>query len=298
MFLITSIRIVYRAFEKWSEDGGLRLGAALAYYALFSIPPLVLISVHITGAVFGEEAARGEIKKQLIAMMGEDVAGNVQGMIKQASEPQDTSWTPTVSALFLIIAALGAFLHMRGALCTIWKIEPPRGNGWLGMVWDYVLSVGMVFLLALLLLISIAVGLAIPVFRKMVHVEALDDGQFWRWFEVVTAFVFHTVLFAISYRTLSGGQISWGYVWYGSFIAAILFTLGRTLLSYYIEYSNPASMYGAAGSIVIFLIWVYYSSQVLFFGAELIQARRTRYEWLYGEPKPGDANGSLRPGAN
>src|SRR5262249_16244754 len=96
-------------------------------------------------------------------------------------------------------------------------------------------------------------------------------------------FGFLTILFAIAYRTLSGGRIPWGYVWYGSIIAAVLFTLGKTLLGYYIEYSNPASMYGAAGSIVAFLIWVYYSSQGLFFGGELIQARRTRYDWLYGQ---------------
>src|SRR5207244_4308460 len=151
------------------------------------------------------------------------------------------------------------------------------------MLWDYTLSLFMVFLTALMLLISLAVGLTIPHIQKRLHPEMLDVDTFWRWVEVGTSFAFLTALFAASYRTLSGGRISWGYVWYGSVIAAILFTLGKTLLSYYIEYSDPESMYGAAGSVVIFLIWVYYSSQVLFFGAELIQARRTRHEWLFGQ---------------
>ena len=283
MFLITSIRIVIRACEKWSENGGTRLGAALAYYALFSVAPLLLIAVHIAGGVFGEEAAKGEVRSRLKAIMGEEVAVNVEGMVKDAAEPRDTNWTSTVSLLFLLVAALGAFLHVRGALCTIWKLEPPKGNSWLGMLWDYALSLLMVCITAIMLLISLACGLVIPLLRKTMQIRLLDDERYWEWIEVGGSFFFLTILFAASYRTLSGGRIPWGYVWYGSLIATVLFTLGRKLLSYYIEYSNPASMYGAAGSVVVFLIWVYYSSQVLFFGAELIQARRTRHEWLYGQ---------------
>jgi membrane protein len=283
MFLTTSFRIVYRAAQKWSENGGTRLGAALAYYALFSIAPLLLVAVHIAGGIFGEDAARGEVRKQLKSMMGEDVADNIEGMVKQASQPRDTHWTPGVSVLFLIGAALGAFLHVRGSLCMIWKLEPPRGNTWLGLLWDYTLSLLMVFVTALMLLISLACGLVVPLLRKTMQTRLLDDEQYWQWVEIAGSFGFLTILFAVMYHTLSGGRIPWGYVWYGSFIAALLFTVGKTLLGSYLEYSNPASMYGAAGSAVVFLIWVYYSSQVLFFGAELIQARRTRREWLYGQ---------------
>jgi membrane protein len=283
MFPLTSIRIVYRACEKWSENGGTRLGAALAYYALFSIAPLLLIAVHIAGAIFGEDAARGEVRKHLNAMMGEEVAVNVEGMVKHAAEPQDTNWTPTVSMLVLLGAALGAFLHVRGALCMIWKLDPPRGSGWLGMLLDYVLSLVMVFITAIMLLVSMTVGLVIPFVQKTMQEKLLVEEQYWHWIEIAGSFSFLVILFAASYRTLSWGRIPWGYVWYGSFIAAILFTLGKILLGYYILYSNPASVYGAAGSAVVFLIWVYYSSQVLFFGAELIQARRTRHEWMDGQ---------------
>jgi membrane protein len=287
MFLVTSIRIVYRACEKWSENADMRLGAALAYYALFSIAPLLLIAVHVAGAVFGEEAAKGEVRKHLRALMGDEVAADVEVVVKQASEPQDTHWTPAVSVLFLFAAALGAFLHVRGALCMIWKLAPPSGNGWLGILWDYVLSLFMVFITATMLLLSMAFALIVPVLQNTMQERFLPDERYWHWVEIAGSFAFVTILFAVSYWTLSGGRIAWRYVWYGSFIGALLFTLGKTLLSYYILYSNPASVYGAAGSAVVFLIWVYYSSQVLFFAAELIQARRTRQEWLYGQSPGG-----------
>lgn len=283
MFPITSYHIIYRACEKWSENGGTRQGAALSYYTLFSIAPLLLIAVHVTGAVFGENAARGEVRKQLNTIMGPEIAQEVEGMIKTAGEPQDTMWTPTVSVLFLIVAALGAFLHVRSALCTIWKLAPPAGNGWLGMLWDYALSLIMVCITATMLLVSLACGLVIPYLQKTMQEHRLDDESYWPSVEIGSSFFFLTLLFAASYRILSGGRIGWGYVTYGSIIASVLFGVGKTLLSYYIVYSGTATMYGAAGSLVVFLVWVYYSSQILFFGAELIQARRTRYEWLYGQ---------------
>jgi membrane protein len=274
MFLSTSLRIIYRACEKWSANADSRLGAALAYYALFSIAPLLLIAIYITGAIFGPEAARGQVHQQLDTLMGPDIALVVEKMVENAT-PSNNNWTPSISIALLVIAALGAFLHVRGALCTIWKLEPPRGNSWLGLVWDYTLALIMVFITAVLLLVSLACALVVPILRKFLYIEFP-----WHWIEPVSSFVFLTLLFAAVYRILSGGRIPWGYVWYGSVIASVLFVIGKTVLSYYLVYTGTASMYGAAGSMVVFLMWVYYSSQILFFGAELIEARRTRYEWM------------------
>lgn len=279
MIIVTSCRVLYRACEKWSENGGTRLGAAFAYYALFSIAPLMLIAVAIAGEIFGKDAAEGEVHKQLESIMGEVTAAAVEKMVENTSQASNAGWAPALSVAFLLAASLGAFLNARNALCTIWNLEPPHGNGWLGMLWDYCLSLIMVFITATMLLLSLAVGLVLPILQRlMIHHE-----KYWHWVEIGSSFVFLTILFAASYRILSGGRIPWGYVWYGAFIAAVLFTIGKTLLSYYIVYSGTESMYGAAGSVVVFLMWVYYSSQILFFGAELIQARRTRYEWLYGQ---------------
>jgi membrane protein len=279
MFPITSFRILYRACENWSANGDSRLGAALAYYTLFSIAPLLLIAVQITGAVFGKSAALGKVHDQLEWMMGTDIAKSVEKMVESAGEQQASSWTSSLSFVFLIVAALGAFLHARTALCTIWKLDPPRGNTWLGILWDYCLALVMVFFTAILLFMSLGCSVAIEILKKHgILKEDLD--QYWQWFELGGSFFFLTILFATSYRILSGGRVAWGYVWYGSFIAAVLFTIGKTLFSYYTVYFAPASIYGAAGSVVVLLMWVYYSSQTLFFGAELIQARRTRREWM------------------
>jgi membrane protein len=133
-----------------------------------------------------------------------------------------------------------------------------------------------------MLLCSLLLGLVIPMIQNNLSRVVADQDAYWHYVEIASSFVFLTILFAASYRVLSGGRIPWGYVWYGSFIAAVMFTLGKTVLSYYIVHSGTTTMYGAAGSVIVFLVWVYYSSQILFFGAELIQARRTRFEWLYG----------------
>lgn len=280
MFPMTSLQIIYRAGQKWSENGGTRFGAALAYYALFSIAPMLLIAVHSAGAVFGEDAAKGKVHEQLASLMGDDIAKVVEKMVESAGQPQQTFWTPIVSVIFLVAGALGAFLHMRGALCIIWKLEPPHGNSWLGMLLDYFLAVVMVFIIATLLLTSLACSLVVPILKRIMRDTPVPIDDSLEWIEMGASFVFLIILFAVSYRTLSGGRIPWGYVCYGAVIAAILFTIGKILVGYYIIYSGAASMYGAAGSLVVFLMWVYYSSQTLFFGAELIQARRTRQEWL------------------
>jgi membrane protein len=289
MSLKSSLRILYRAIEKWSENGGMRLGAALSYYTLFSISPLLLIALYVSGAVFGEDAARGRVHAQLNSLMGDNVAKAVEKMVEKAAEPQETQWTPWLSFALMIVAALGAFLYLRSTLCIIWRLEPPHGNTWLGMLWDYTLAVIMVFIVAILLLAALAASLVIPIVQKMMQEQLLAHEHYLQWIEIATSFAFLTLLFACCYRVLSGGRISWGYVWYGSFIAAVLFTIGKTLLAFYLVYSGTADAYGAAGSVVVFLVWVYYSSQVLFFGAELIQARRTRHEWMDGpkqEPPP------------
>jgi membrane protein len=286
---ITSLRILRRACEQWSANGDSRLGAALAYYTLFSVAPLLLIAMQIAGAVFGEDAAKGKVKDQLVAMMGPEIAAAVEKMVENAAEPHTTTWASIVSIVLLVVAALGAFLHVRTALCMIWKLEPPHGNSWLGILMDYGLALLMVFLIAVLLLISLAFSLAVPIMQRLMQAGHLDVAQHWQWVELVGSFLFLTILFATSYRILSGGRVPWGYVWYASIIASILFTIGKTLLSYYLVYTGTASMYGAAGSVVVFMMWVYYSSQILFFGAELVQARRTRFEWMNAKPSEPEA---------
>jgi membrane protein len=275
--MVTSWQIVVRAGKQWIANRDSRMGAALAYYAMFSMAPLLVIAVMIAGMVFGEDAALGRIHEHLSDLVGPEIATTIERLVENASQ-MSGGWTPSVSIAILLVGSLGMFIHMRNTLSDIWKIEPPRGNTLLGIAWDYTLALSMVLFCGLLLIASLVTSMLVRIF-----LEALEEwvpGLPWDWVDLGLSFLYLTILFAAVYRILSGGRIALRNVAYGSLVAAALFTLGKTLLSYYLVYSSTASIYGAAGSLVVFLIWVYYSSQILFFGAEIIQARRTQDEWM------------------
>jgi membrane protein len=295
MFLGTSARIILRAFKQWGENKDTRLGAALAYYTLFSITPLLVFAITVASMVFDEQKARANVFHHLETNMDEASAEAIKTLLEKAPKPKG-NLAPIIGLAMMMIGALGMFLHVRGSLCTIWRLEPPRGNTILGMVFDYVLALIMVFVTGILLLASLAASTVLPLVIEWVEQKVPDTDFHWRLVEMGISMFFLMLVFATIYRVLSGYRIPWRYVWYGSLIAALLFTLGKTLMGYYLLYFSPASVYGAAGSVMVFLLWVYYSSLILFFGAELIQARRTRKDWLAGKPQPAN-NGPAQPGA-
>ena len=280
MPFVTGFRIILRAGQQWVANQDSRLGAALAYYTLFSIAPLLLIATFIAGMIFGEDAARGQVAKQLEEVMGKEPAETVQNLVKNASQPRAGALASIMSITVLVIGALTIFLHVRGALCTIWRLEPPHENTVLQFLVDYSLALVMVLCTGVLLLVSLAASMAIPLLRDVLQKNIPGFDYVWQLLEIGVSLLFFTLLFAAIYWILSGRRIALRYVIYGSFVSSVLFTLGKVGISFYLVYTSTASTYGAAGSLVVFLVWVYYSSQVLFFGAELIQARRTRKEWL------------------
>jgi membrane protein len=288
MFIVTSCRILFRAGRMWSTNQDARAGAALAYYTLFSIAPLLVLAIHIAGIFYGDDAAKGKVAEHLHSVVGPDSAKMIQSLIENTDKTRDTSfWTSRFSLVMLVVASLSLFLNLRSSLCKIWKLEPPRGSTVLGVLLDYFLALVMVFVSGVLLLTSLAASFIVPILHGVIQDNVPFDLALAQYVELASSFVFLTILFASTFRILSGSRIPWGYVWYGSVISAILFTLGKTLLGYYFVYTRAASTYGAAGSLVVFLMWVYYSAQILFFGAELIQARRTRRDWLNGKtPDP------------
>jgi membrane protein len=257
-----------------------RLGAALSYYTLFSIAPLLVIAIHIAGLFFGEDAARGKVVEHLSSMIDKESAQAIQKLVESAAQPKSGDWAPLVSFGVLVVGALSVFLHVRGALCTIWKLEPPQGNTILGVVMDYLLALAMVLCTGVLLLLSLAASMLVPIFRDLMDRQFPGNGFQWQILEFGLSVLFLTLLFTAIFRILSGQRIPWKYALYGALITSLLFSIGKVALGMYLVYTGTASMYGAAGSLVVFLIWVYYSSQILFFGAELVQARRTRGEWM------------------
>jgi membrane protein len=280
MFPKTSLRIFLRAIQQFDANKDSRLGAALAYYTLFSVAPMLVIAIYLAGLLYGEEAARGQVAGQLQREIGRDAAEAIQKLIENASQPRQGTWAPKLSVALLIAGALGMFLHMRGALCTIWRLAPPHSNTLLKVLMDHVLALVMVLVVGLLLLLSLAISTLLPLLEDVVQRQFAGTRVVWHLVEFALSLVLLTLLFAAMYRILSGQRIAWSYVWYGSLVTAFLFSVGKILLGLYLFHTGTASAYGAAGSVVLFMVWVYYSSQILFFGAELIQARRTRGEWL------------------
>jgi membrane protein len=274
MDLRTSWHLLKTAAGQWSADHASEKGAALAYYTLFSIAPLLVIAITIAGLVFGEEAARGAVAAQLTDALGKDAAGAVQDLLAQVNEPGAGTFATVASIVTLLLGALGSFLHLRSALSRIWRLSPPGGGGILAIVLDYAIAVLLVLLTGGLLLVSVIASAVLTYLGQRFEGHIPGGHLPWRILEFVVSVAFLTLVFAVIFRVCSANRIAWGLVWFGAALTSLLFTIGKTLIGLYLGSTGTASAYGAAGSLVLFLIWVYYSAQILFFGAELIQARR------------------------
>jgi membrane protein len=201
----------------------------------------------------------------------------------RATRPAGGQLAALCGLAILAVGALTVFLHIRNCLRVIWRLAPPGGGGGLVVtVLNYFLAVAMVLCVGGLLLLSLAVSTGLPFMIEWMSEELPCSGVYLQWLDAAVTFLILTVFLALVYRIMSGRRIAWGYVLYGAGITALLFAAGKTLIGLFLAYTSTVSAYGAAGSLVAFLIWVYYSSQIFFFGAELIQARRTRAEWMGG----------------
>jgi len=304
--------MVKEAFTDWNEDNAPRLGAALSYYTIFSIAPLLLISIAVAGLAFGADAAQGRVVAQIQGLVGRTAAEAIQGMLESARKPGQGLVATVFGAATLLFGAGGAFNELRGALDVIWEIPPRKGGGLLAMIRERLASFAMVLVVGFLLLVSLVISAGISAFEVKgtfpgsgVVLQVVNNG-------VSLAVI--TVLFALIFKYLPDAHppVAWKDIWVGALITAALFTLGKYAIGFYLGRSSVASAYGAAGSVVLLLVWVYYSAQILFFGAELTQvyARRhgSRLGVTAGEavpeaapadttPSPKDAGRTVRPKA-
>lgn len=280
MALSTSVRIVFRAARQFGADGAAQMGAALAYYALFSTAPLLVLAVMLSGQIFGEQAARDRVRKHLTEVVGPETAREVNHLMETATKPVRGRLAATLGGGALLLGALSVFLHFRRCLCVIWRLDSTGGTGAIKTLFNYLLAILMVLCVGILLLLSLAASTAVPWLVDVLGRGLPVGARFWQWLDAGLSFALLTLFFAFVFRVMSGGRILWPHVVYGSVVTALLFTAGKTLVSLYLAYTSTASAYGAAGSLVVYLIWVYYSAQIVFFGAELVQARRTRADWL------------------
>jgi membrane protein len=265
----TFFRLLAGTYQEWSEDKAPRLGAALAYYTVFAIAPLLIIAVGIAGLIYGEEAARGEVARDLDQLMDPANAAMVEGIIRHTSQSGAGGLATIVGTVTLLFGAAGGFWQLQDSLNTVWKVAPKPGRGILGVVRDRLLSFLMVLLIGVFLLGSLAVTTTITAVSRYVRLPELPAGiSLWQLFNDLVSILSITVLFALIYKILPDIHIPWGNIWFGAALTALLFTIGKELLALYLGYASLASAFGAAGSLVLMLFWIYYSAQIFLFGAE------------------------------
>lgn len=270
--------LLKQTFKEWLEDKSSRLAAALAYYTAFSLAPLLIIVIALAGFFFGEEAAVGQIVSQIQGLVGRDGAQLIQTAIENANKPGSNAdlIASLVNIAVLLFAATGVFAQLQDALDTIWEVAPKPGRGIWGFIRKRFLSFTMILGIGFLLLVSLIVSAALAAIANSIS-GLLPSVLLWRILNLVISIGVITLLFAMIYKFLPDVKITWGDVWIGAAITALLFTLGKYLIGLYLRNSSFGSTYGAAGSLVIVLAWVYYSAQILFFGAEFTQVYARRY---------------------
>jgi membrane protein len=267
--------LLKKTASEWSEDKVPRLGAALAYYTVFSIAPLLIIAIAMAGLVFGDDAARGSVQAQLTSFLGADAAEAINGMIQNASKPASGILATIIGIVTLLFGASGVFGQLKDAMNTIWEVAPKPGRGIMGIIADRFLSFTLVLGIGFLLLVSLLISTVLDALKGYVFGD--DLGILFQILNFAISFGVITLLFAMIYKILPDVEIKWRDVWIGAVVTAFLFTIGKFLISLYISKSAPDSTYGAAGSLVLILIWIYYSAQILFFGAEFTQVYANQY---------------------
>jgi membrane protein len=268
--------LIKAALSAWLDDYAPSMGAALSYYTVFSLAPLLVIVVSLAGLVFGTEAVRGEVFGQIAGLMGAEAAKAVQDMLASVSKPSTGALGTVVGTVVLLIGATTVFGELQDALDRIWRAPVrQKTSGLWALVRARLLSFGMILGVAFLLVVSLVAGAAI---------SAL--GKWWGgWFEgwetlaqfinVVLGFALTTAVFALIYKVMPRVKVGWGDVWVGAAVTALLFTVGRFLIGLYIGKTGVASGFGAAGSVAVVFVWVYYSAQIFLVGAE--------FTWVYAQ---------------
>jgi membrane protein len=269
-------RLLSGAVSHFIDDDCTTMGAALAYYTTFSIAPLLLIVISIVGLIFGRAAAQGEIQGQIQGLIGSGAATQVSSMIKNAGDHSSTGiFGAALGMLALLAGATGAFAQLQSSLNRIWHVKPdPHAGGVKNFIGQRVLSLGMILAIAFLLLVSLAVSAALSAFGTFVS-GFLPQGfsaPLLSAIEFVVSLVIIAALFAAIFKVLPDAQIEWGDVAIGAAATAILFTAGKFGIGMYLGHSGTANAYGAAGSFVLIVLWIYYSSLILLLGAELTAA--------------------------
>jgi membrane protein len=270
--------ILKDAFDGFLDDNAMRMGASLSYYTLFSLAPMLLIIISLGGIFFGKEAVQGQIYGQIDGLIGSDAAKQVQEILKNAQRSGQSTWAATVGVITLLIGATGTFAEMQDAINFIWGLKPKPKTGVVKYLMTRFLSFSLIISLGFLLLVSLVVNAVLNAFSQKVELLFSDATVYIFWF--INLFVVWGViasLFTVIFKILPDGKIKWKDAFAGAGFTSLLFMIGKYVIGLYLGNSSVSTTYGTAGSIVIILLWVYYSALILYFGAEFTKAYTNFY---------------------
>lgn len=286
--------VLKRAFVGWWGDNVPRMGAALAYYTLFSLAPILIVAIAVAGLAFGQEAVRGQIVGQIDGLVGHQGAQAVQGMLEGAARPSSSIPATIIGIITFFLGATGAFLELQTDLDAIWRVKPKQSGSFLqALLKQRLISFGLVLGFAFLLLTSLVVSAGLAALHTYMGNAFPGVAVLWEALDVLVSLAVITALFAMIYKVLPDVKLAWRDVWVGGLVTAGLFTIGKFLIGLYLGTSALSSTYGAAGSVIVVLVWVYYSSQIILLGAEFTR----EYVKRYGRKPPPEefATGASAP---
>ncbi|MDF2688036.1 MAG: hypothetical protein K0Q80_1001 [Microvirga sp.] len=260
------------AFAGWWNDRAMSLGASIAFFTVFSLAPMLLAAIAVAGLAFGREAAQGAIVAELGGMIGNNEASALEAMIASASNVGSGIVGMTIGIFTFLLLVTGAVVELQDNLNIIWKAKPPASYGVVSFVRTRLISLALVLGIGFLLLVSLVIDTGLTAIGSYLEANFSGATIILRFLNSLVAFSVATLLFAMIFKMLPSVDLQWSDVWTGSLVTALLFTLGKFLIGYYLGKSNVASSYGAAASIITILLWIYYSSLILLFGAEFTKA--------------------------
>lgn len=270
--------LLKETFKAWNEKDPFRQSAVIAYYSIFSLPGLLVLIITITGYFFNRDSVTHNIINQISATFGPTVAKQLQSLLTNAGGEKETILGSIIGIATLVVGATGVFVALQKTLNEIWEVKPPEKKGIVVLLKNRLFSFGLILSIAFLLLISLVLSTALSVVGDWANT---DSSNFMLYVFNVINFLFSLIvisfLFGLMFKILPDTKIKWKQVWLGSLVTGILFTLGKTALGFYFGKASPESAYGAGGSIVLLLLWVSYSSMILFFGAEFTYTYSKRF---------------------
>jgi membrane protein len=268
-----SITILKEAFMGFSNDNAMKFSAALAYYTVFSLAPLLMLLISLTSVFFGREAIQGQLFSEINGLIGNQAAKQLQDIIKNLEMSGKTTMSVIIGSVTLIIGASSIFSEIQDSINIIWRVKPKPGSGWKKFIKNRLLSYSLIIVLGFLLVVSLIINGALLAMSNTLKGYFPDITVIlFNSLNVIVSFIVITALFSVIFKVLPDVKIDWKHVRIGAFFTACLFMIGRFLIGIYIEKTSAGSAYGAAGSLIVILVWVYYTSVILYFGAEFTQA--------------------------